>query len=606
MKEFAAQTGGRYVYIEDILNLQNLSLAFSNMFSGCGNFIISGCQLVSGGITEGYVNINGKIRYCASSSTLSTWPIYITEHETDETITYADSNVKVGRKIYDTVINTVAPTDGSQYITMAQDGTTVRMKDAFFGKYSLILDPQVASQSVNKPITFNGKITASGAISSVSPIDMTSGTYDLNFSYDTSGNLSIQSKISDTVIQKITVSVDGAFGFYRNGVLLASLTKDYFQVNVNVLCNYIKGGNIVVTGNNIYNSGVGSDDGKLSINMLGYNGLTGYFLGTEIGDGKGNTFAYFDPKNSVSTVYSPFYSSSSLPVGFGLNHNTLPKTDLTLTKYILFSDKDKSSMATLGYTSITDANFYINNSIGNLVLQNNVNVTGVFSVGGIDISQTYATNAALTSLSNAAAISANVYSKTDADNRFAKLSGGFTQLITAIGGDAATAKATLCDQIGALNLVGVTNNCAIKTQLFADMVANGLNTSSPTYTTDLDTRKRALCTNIGAAYATDTQAKLKDTGWILISTGLYVRQIGNIVNVQGNFVDTGATGTLYSLPTSIDPPTYGLSWEYTSIYSGDQNYGMQMQIDAGSRDIKVLSNRRGNGYTHYISQVYFV
>jgi len=60
------------------------------------------------------------------------------------------------------------------------------------------------------------------------------------------------------------------------------------------------------------------------------------------------------------------------------------------------------------------------------------------------------------------------------------------------------------------------------------------------------------------------------------------------------------------LPTSIDPPTYGLSWEYTSIYSGDQNYGMQMQIDAGSRDIKVLSNRRGSGYTHYISQVYFV
>ena len=47
MKEFTSQTGGRYTYIDDIMNLQNLALAFTSIFDECDNFIISGCQAVS-------------------------------------------------------------------------------------------------------------------------------------------------------------------------------------------------------------------------------------------------------------------------------------------------------------------------------------------------------------------------------------------------------------------------------------------------------------------------------------------------------------------------------------------------------------------------------
>lgn len=45
MKEFTSQTGGRYTYIDDIMNLQNLALAFTSIFDECDNFIISGCQV---------------------------------------------------------------------------------------------------------------------------------------------------------------------------------------------------------------------------------------------------------------------------------------------------------------------------------------------------------------------------------------------------------------------------------------------------------------------------------------------------------------------------------------------------------------------------------
>ena len=43
MKEYVAETGGRYTYSDDILNLQELTLSLSAIFDGCSDFIISGC-----------------------------------------------------------------------------------------------------------------------------------------------------------------------------------------------------------------------------------------------------------------------------------------------------------------------------------------------------------------------------------------------------------------------------------------------------------------------------------------------------------------------------------------------------------------------------------
>lgn len=45
MKEFSAQTGGRYTYADDLENLQELALAFAELFDDCDNFIVSGCEV---------------------------------------------------------------------------------------------------------------------------------------------------------------------------------------------------------------------------------------------------------------------------------------------------------------------------------------------------------------------------------------------------------------------------------------------------------------------------------------------------------------------------------------------------------------------------------
>ena len=65
MKEFTSQTGGRYTYIDDIMNLQNLALAFTSIFDECDNFIISGSQESGTSISAVYFYNNCKIRNCA-------------------------------------------------------------------------------------------------------------------------------------------------------------------------------------------------------------------------------------------------------------------------------------------------------------------------------------------------------------------------------------------------------------------------------------------------------------------------------------------------------------------------------------------------------------
>ena len=77
MKEYVAETGGRYTYSDDILNLQELALSMSTIFDGCSDFIISGCAVEGSTISPGYVWLGGKVRplralRMPSSHTIST------------------------------------------------------------------------------------------------------------------------------------------------------------------------------------------------------------------------------------------------------------------------------------------------------------------------------------------------------------------------------------------------------------------------------------------------------------------------------------------------------------------------------------------------------
>ena len=64
MKEYIAETGGRYTYSDDILNLQELALSMSAVFDGCSDFIISGCEIEGPRVSPGiYTKSTGMNRW---------------------------------------------------------------------------------------------------------------------------------------------------------------------------------------------------------------------------------------------------------------------------------------------------------------------------------------------------------------------------------------------------------------------------------------------------------------------------------------------------------------------------------------------------------------
>lgn len=61
MNEYIAQKNGRYLFSDDLLNLQELALSMTSIL-GERNFVIKGCQFASGKVSSGLVWIDGKIR----------------------------------------------------------------------------------------------------------------------------------------------------------------------------------------------------------------------------------------------------------------------------------------------------------------------------------------------------------------------------------------------------------------------------------------------------------------------------------------------------------------------------------------------------------------
>ena len=201
MKEFTSQKGGRHTYVDDIINLQDIALVLNSLFTGCEDFVLSGCNVSGNKISPGFVYMNGKVRYCSGMSNVSSWPVYIVESNSTEQVSYADSSDKVGRNIYGCVISSSVPTvndpltnKAPQSIMFKKDGEGVpRLKDAFFGKYALMIDSPFTSQTVNKKVVFNGEITAKGGAVVNDNISMVRGAANCSIYYEEDGTLVVSS-----------------------------------------------------------------------------------------------------------------------------------------------------------------------------------------------------------------------------------------------------------------------------------------------------------------------------------------------------------------------------------------------------------------------------
>lgn len=593
MNEFNAQIGGRYVYVDDVLNLQDLALAFGRIFDECDSFIISGCEVSDTAISSGYVYLNGKIRYFSGANSITTWPQYLYEKNYTESVHYANGNTKIGRNIYSVSISSTMPTTTDSVtgkvpvsMTITQSGGTL-MKDAFFGKYALVLNPANLAQTLNGSLKIDGSLDITGKINASQSrysITESQATFDAFFN---NGVMTLQTEYSTGDSYAIAMEDGTGILAYVNGSLTATIEDGgisipgYIKASLGIL------GNVGVSNAGIYNRTDATDSGSININIVGYNGENQYFRNTVIGNGKGSAIVSVDGKaQTVNIAGVTTIASGNSTEGVVLLLNKT-KSSADIQKSIVWKDSSSETIGALGFTESTGASFRLTNNLSGVYVygasNSFVDIGPVIKENGQLLTDKYVQITNFNNTVETLAKSEDVYNKTQSDARYSQVADGFNGYISA-----GNTQDVLRKQIGAVSSTDLSNYVS-KHACLADIAT----------TEDI---KKQIRTNIGAAGVGDYQAKLQDSGWIkILTSGLYIRQIGNIVSIQGN-LKTIHSGTIFTIPNTIDPPTHAV---YQS-FSFANNLNWTVGIVANSRSCRVLYCNGSCGNSTIFSLTYMV
>mgnify|MGYP000136187894 FL=1 len=297
MKEYIAETGGRYTYSDDILNLQELALSMSAVFDGCSDFIISGCEIEGPRVSPGYVWLGGKVRRfdgCADA----VYPYYIYEINRHESVVYANEVNKRGRTCYlcagaKAVPDTVDPvTDKLPAAIEVTESYAPRFIDKFFGRYAVLLDTPFARQTVKKDLVLAGTFTGQKEISSKTAVSVSGGNgYMLKGIVKADGHAAIGAYLHGLLVNEIVIRTDGTFSFMKQGKELARVTEDGISCGTSLNEN-ARIGAVRIKGYDIYNTSDVTDEGCIRIN----------YHGTEGGGTKYRDFAVHDGKACTTPV----------------------------------------------------------------------------------------------------------------------------------------------------------------------------------------------------------------------------------------------------------------------------------------------------------------
>lgn len=399
MKEYIAETGGRYTYSDDILNLQELALSLTGIFSECPAFIISGCQIEGNAIASGYVWLGGKIRYFEGANQ-AVFPYFIYEANTNESVVYASEVNKRGRCCYlcsggTAVPQVTDPVTGQlpQYLEIGNNYAP-RLTDKFFGRYALLLDGPASRQKVKKDVTFTGEVVVEKGLKSTKEV-ITQGTNgnSIRNRVKESGEGSLGAYLNDLLTAEITLNTDGSFSFLKGTTELARLDESGFSCDM-VSVNRSRTGSLYMYQNHLINTGDDTDDGSVNINCCGYDRTTSRFRNFSVYDGKRCSVPLFkvEGKTKTTAVNGAFRVSGN-GSGYILRNTSFAKGDPELTGSFEWEDRDCTTIASIGYLSTGTNDFTVSNLFGNLVIaaKDSIDLSGAVRLKGVDIYSVFVT-----------------------------------------------------------------------------------------------------------------------------------------------------------------------------------------------------------------------
>lgn len=399
MKEYIAETGGRYTYSDDLLNLQELALSLTSIFSDCPAFIISGCETEGNGITPGYVWLGGKIRYFEGVQS-TVFPYYIYETNTNESVVYANEVNKRGRCCYlcggGTSVPEIAdPVTGQlpQYLEIGSNYAP-RLTDKFFGRYALLLDGPASRQKVKKDVTFAGDVTVEKTLKSTKELSVLNDNgRSLRGRIKESGDGSLGTYLNDLLAAEIALNTDGSFSFLKGTTELARLDDNGFSCELTDV-KRSRIGSVYVYQNHIINVGDDTDEGSVNISYCGYNQTTNRYRNFNVYDGKHCSVPLFQVEGRTrTTAVNGTFRVSGDGSCYILRNTSFAKGDLELTGSFEWQDREGAAIASVGYVSTGTNDFTVSNLFGNLVLVSKgyIDLSGEVRVKGTDIYSIFVT-----------------------------------------------------------------------------------------------------------------------------------------------------------------------------------------------------------------------
>lgn len=398
MKEFVSEPGGRYTYTDDFINLQDLALAMTGIFDGCQNFVVHGCEINGNAMSSGLVYLNGKLRVVAATDNLPTKrPLYIIEDNSIVNLPYVSSEDKAARHHYGTKIGTALSNENialtnaiAQYIAFDKNNQCVRMKDAWLGKYGVILNPSAQEQTVNSNVNIAKNLKAA---SSQVEGDLKIGKNGKFLkTYWAEDKIVIEGGESDDRLVKwIIDAATGSFAYEINGIKGAEFTQTGARFYNPIKSPSLVVDGVSVTSNRIYNHADASDTGVVSINLQGYSGGAQFFRNTVIGNGKsGEMLRCVGRLNEIKVNSKLTFDTNVQDNGCIQFTSSLLRNDPAFKSYMKWSTThpsvtaNQSELARIGFVDLTSTALTIENKIGKIALKtgdNPVVLDGRLEVG---------------------------------------------------------------------------------------------------------------------------------------------------------------------------------------------------------------------------------
>lgn len=215
-----------------------------------------------------------------------------------------------------------------------------------------------------------------------------------------------------------------------------------------------------------------------------------------------------------------------------------------------------------------------------------------------------------TSEQDTIAANLNFYTRSAADSRFARVESLLQDYITYLvsqGKTTAQAQQLLREKLNLLSKDETVRDYLRKDARLTDLVLGSTEA------------QRQVCRTLGAAFAADYQPVLADTGWLQMAgsgsgtdtRGFFVRQIGNIVSIQG-YINTARRdgsnwgGIVALIPNTIQPPRYSVRCTAAN-WNDDHKYnrGSSFVIYGGSRKVQIFESGMYNADVE-LNFTYFV